>query len=350
MEVVALMPRLSWQAAAVVVVASGCSQQASPVGTPPPEGGTSDVSVGADSAVADVATGPEGGAGPPSDASIADIATPADARPSGDAAPDGDAGTIFYSTTFPLTENRISEGGRWIHLGTPWALVDTGGGVAYGTQPGDGSYTDSYAHLSGFPPNQTATATVHINAGFSPGGTREVEIHLRWADSANSARGYECNLAYNGGYAEVVRWNGPLGSYTYVSSPGRGGTGVAHHGDVRADRGQHITTWLNGRQLQPSTSSIGGTVWTDGDREWALARRSQRDARRLRVQQLQRVVASVGVAPIAPERVIASRNARILRRGCSNRRCGARRRSRGTPRALLLPQRPTIAQGSTRSS
>jgi hypothetical protein len=264
--------RFSVHVGALALAASACSQQSTAVDTTMPDSGTTDVSTGADSATVDVTTSPGSGDGAPSEASIADTGTPADAGNASDApsdAPsDGDAGTISYSTSFPLTESPISENGHWIHRGTPWFLVDTAGGVAYGTQPGDGSYTDSYAHLSGFPPDQTVSVTVHLNAGFSPGGTREVEIHLRWADTASTARGYECNLAYNGGYAEVVRWNGPLGSYTYVSPQGSGGPGAVHDGDVfRAQIvGNVITTWLNGRQLQHvDVSSIGGTVWSDGD-------------------------------------------------------------------------------------
>jgi hypothetical protein len=267
------MVRLSGHTAVIVLVANGCSQVSSTVDSSPRDGGLADVALGADSGGEDVSTVLDTGSSTPSDAAGADTGAHVDAGsteagPSHDASPDADAGTISYSTTFPLTESPISEGGHWIHLGTPWALVDTAGGVAYGTQPGDGAYTDSYAHLSGFPPNQTVTVTVHLDAGFSPGGTREVEIHLRWADSAASARGYECNLAYNGGYAEVVRWNGPLGSYTYVSPQGSGGPGAVHDGDVFKAQivGNVITTWLNGRQLQQvDVSSIGGTVWSDGD-------------------------------------------------------------------------------------
>jgi hypothetical protein len=267
------MVRLSGHTAVLVLAANGCSQGSNTVDSSPHDGGLEDVARGADSGGGDVSTVLDTGGSTPPDAAVADTGAHADtgatdAGTSHDAAPDADAGTISYSTTFPLTESPISEGSHWIHLGTPWALVDTAGGVAYGTQPGDGAYTDSYAHLSGFPPNQTASATIHINPGFSPGGTREVEIHLRWADSANSARGYECNLAYNGGYAEVVRWNGPLGSYTYVSPQGSGGPGAVHDGDVFKAQivGTVITTWLNGRQLQQvDVSSIGGMVWTDGD-------------------------------------------------------------------------------------
>lgn len=237
------------------------SQEAGAGDAPPVDGGGS-------------ADGAEPDTGAPADGAVLDTGPRDDARPSfdasaaADAGPAGDAGAVTYSTHFPLTENPISEGGRWTHLGAPWSVIATGGGVAYGTQPGDGAYTDSYAHLSGFPPDQSVTATIHLAAGLSPGGTREVEIHLRWADSAGSARGYECNLAYNGAYAEVVRWNGPLGDYTYVSPQGSGGPGAVHDGDVfkAAIVGTVITTWLNGHPLQQvDVASIGGMVWTDGN-------------------------------------------------------------------------------------
>ncbi len=259
------------------VVAAGCSSSRSQDGTSHDAGAPSV----ADDGALDSPGEPDDG--PPNDAAIADgesidaagrsldaAAAPDadDAAAAPDAGRDGDAGAVTYSTHFLATENPISEGGHWIHLGAPWSLVATGGGVAYGTQPGDGAYTDSYAHLSGFPPDQSVSATIHLAAGLSPGGTREVEIHLRWADSASSARRYECNLAYNGGYAEVVRWNGPLGDYTYVSPQGSGGPGAVHDGDVFAAQivGTTITTWLNGHQLQHvDVASIGGTVWTDGN-------------------------------------------------------------------------------------
>ncbi len=243
------------------------SREAGAVDAPPVDDGGS-------AEAADAAGAAEPDTGTQADGAIPDTGTGDGARPSfvasavADAGPARDAGAVMYSTDFPLTENPISEGGHWTHLGTPWAVVATGGGVAYGTQPGDGAYTDSYAHLSGFPPNQSVTATIHLNAGLSPGGTREAEIHLRWADSASSASGYECNLAYNGAYAEVVRWNGPLGDYTYVSAQGSGGPGAVHDGDVfKAEIvGTVITTWLNGQQLQHvDVAFIGGMVWTDGN-------------------------------------------------------------------------------------
>jgi hypothetical protein len=255
----------------LLVITAGCSSSSSDAGTSHAASDSGAPSVADDGSV-DSPGEPDEGA--PSDAAIVDgesldaVGGSLDASAAAEAGRDGDSGAVMYSTHFLATEDPISEDGHWIHLGAPWSLVATGGGVAYGTQPGDGAYTDSYAHLSGFPPDQSVTATVHLAAGFAPGGTREVEIHLRWADSASSARGYECNLAYNGGYGEVVRWNGALGDYTYVSAQGSGGPGAVHDGDVFEAQivGSTITTWLNGRQLQEvNVASIGGTVWTDGD-------------------------------------------------------------------------------------
>src|SRR5260221_2997308 len=53
-------------------------------------------------------------------------------------------GGMSYSTSFPLTENPISEGGRWVNgglLGLDWTNVSTTPGLAIGHQVA-ASYTD----------------------------------------------------------------------------------------------------------------------------------------------------------------------------------------------------------------
>jgi hypothetical protein len=66
-----------------------------------------------------------------------------------------------YSTNFPLTENPISEGGRWINgaaVGLDWADVQTTGGFAGGVGPASAAYADPTAIVSGtWGPNQTVT-------------------------------------------------------------------------------------------------------------------------------------------------------------------------------------------------
>jgi hypothetical protein len=145
----------------------------------------------------------------------------------------------------------VSESSAWHHDGLDWTFVDAANGIAFGTQAlgvtrsGPTGYNDSYAYLSGFPPNQRASGVVHLGS-IDTSCTHEVEILLRWADSAHVARGYECNLAFDGSYAEIVRWNGPVGDYTYLN---RGSvSGGIHEGDTLSASivGDRITLLVNG--------------------------------------------------------------------------------------------------------
>jgi len=171
---------------------------------------------------------------------------------------------VTYSTDFNLVESPISEAGAWRHDGLDWAHVATARGLAYGTQTGNGGFDDSYAYLSGFPPDQSASAVVHRDPA-TGGTTHEVEILLRWSDSAHSARGYECNFAYDGSYASIVRWNGPKSDFTVIDPAGGPGrvAGGLHDGDVVKAQivGSVITTFINGKPLSSTTD----TVYRDGN-------------------------------------------------------------------------------------
>jgi hypothetical protein len=169
-----------------------------------------------------------------------------------------------YSTNFPLAENPISEGGRWINGGTTglnWTNVRTTSGFAYGTQSGSGGYDDATAVLTGsWGPNQTAQATVAVkSASGSSGVFEEVELRLRTTITANSITGYEinCSISTNSNYVQIVRWNGPLGSFTELD-------GRAYHcvnGDVlkATISGSTITAYLNGTSLFSVTDSTFST-------------------------------------------------------------------------------------------
>ena len=182
----------------------------------------------------------------------------------------GGGGATSYSTSFDLTEAPISEGGVWNHFGLDWTYVNTSGGNAYGTQQGTGAYDDSYAYLSGFPPNQSASAVVRKDPAFSTNSSREVEILLRWSDSAHDAHGYECNLSFDGGYIQVVRWNGPLGSWAYLSGSGPAKVSGVKDGDVFSAQivGNVVTVYFNGALVYTATDTAGpggGAVWTSGN-------------------------------------------------------------------------------------
>jgi hypothetical protein len=169
-------------------------------------------------------------------------------------------GPTAYTTEFDLTESPLAQAGAWRHAGLDWTDVVTSGGLAYGSQMGDRGFDDSYAYLAGvFPPNQSASATIHLESGITA-AYAEVEILLRWRDGAHDSTGYECNLAFNGQYAEIIKWPGPLGKqksdFKFISS-GNAVAGGVHDGDVfQADViGNVITSRLNGRVLATATDS-----------------------------------------------------------------------------------------------
>jgi chitodextrinase len=163
-----------------------------------------------------------------------------------------------YTTNFPLTENPISEGGKWINgkvSGLDWANVRTTPGFAFGTETDTVDYDDSTAILAGtWGANQMAQAQIHV-VSQSSNIFEEVEIRLRTSISAHSITGYEinCSVVPSNPYNQIVRWNGPLGSFTQLTGSS---TGCAD-GDVLEATivGSTITAYKNGVQLSQYTDS-----------------------------------------------------------------------------------------------
>lgn len=176
----------------------------------------------------------------------------------------------FFATTFALVERPISHGDVWHHLGNRWAVVHTDGRHAFGTQTGHDGYDDSYAYLNGFGPDQQAEAMLWLDPAVK-GNYREFELLLRWADTATTARGYECNLAWNGAYAEIVRWNGPYGDFTYITRETHFAPGVMppRTGDIfkATITGDVIRVFLDKRDGQPARLIATGTdrTYPNGD-------------------------------------------------------------------------------------
>lgn len=176
------------------------------------------------------------------------------------------AASAGYSTNFNLTENPISEGGRWINgkaVGLDWnnpltvpgrALASVNSGL------GLSRYDDSIAHLSTslatYSPNQYAQGTVYKAAGYTTSGSHEVELLLRFQITAHNARGYEV-LWGIAGYIAIVRWNGPLGNYTPLLENVSPGIGAPVDGDVlRAEiTGNTITVYKNGSLVATASDS-----------------------------------------------------------------------------------------------
>ena len=161
-----------------------------------------------------------------------------------------------YTTTFPLTENPISEGGHWLNgatTGLDWSDIQTKPGLAFGTQTGNGEYNDSIANLAGiWGADQTAQATVRIVSSDSA-QYEEVELHLRRSLSAHNATGYEINFSVKpkNPYIQIVRWNGALGDWTELNDTIVG----VKNGDVVAATiaGNLITAYVNGTNVLQAT-------------------------------------------------------------------------------------------------
>jgi hypothetical protein len=177
-----------------------------------------------------------------------------------------------YSTSFPLTENPISEGGKWIGGqsagGNLWGDVQTSGGMAHGVSEPT-KFGDPTAILSGsWDADQEAQVTVKIT--HTPTACcHEIEVRLRTTISANTITGYEvyCSIVPGNRYCHIARWTGPNGLYCNMepSTPNV----VPVNGDVLkgAVTGSNpavITGYLNGVQImQVSDTGNEGGEGTD---------------------------------------------------------------------------------------
>lgn len=182
---------------------------------------------------------------------------------------------LQYATAFLTVETPVSELGRWINgasTGIQWHDMTSVSNLAYGTQDGsfDGTnYRDSVALRTGtWPPDVMVEATVHT-ANQNSTALCEVELWVRSAMSANSITGVETNfrVTHDGSqYIGVVRWNGPLNSFTQYGTNDTG-PGLVD-GDQIAVRviGNIHTVYVNGVLITThDLSSLGGFNPTTGN-------------------------------------------------------------------------------------
>jgi hypothetical protein len=128
------------------------------------------------------------------------------------------SGSGSYSTEFPLNENPISEGGKWVNTisRTFNAPVSTQGGNAVGLT--SSAYNDSIAMLSGtYGRDQRVTATAYRGG---PSGAAELEIHLRMRmvpGPTDQIYSYEVDFLPSVNAVVLVRWHGPQGTFTNMA-------------------------------------------------------------------------------------------------------------------------------------
>jgi hypothetical protein len=169
----------------------------------------------------------------------------------------------IYTTRFTLNEYPIYESGNWINgkaTGLDWSDVSTTAGHAIGHQQGNEQYTDATALLTGtWTPNQTARATVFIGKTF-PGDYPEVELRLHSKISAHVNTGYEiafsCCGHISSAYLIIVRWNGPVKDFTYLTRLSGPKYGLVNGDVIEATiRGDTITAYLNKVQVGQAIDS-----------------------------------------------------------------------------------------------
>ncbi|HWZ81703.1 MAG TPA: hypothetical protein VNW47_03715 [Terriglobales bacterium] len=167
-----------------------------------------------------------------------------------------------YSTRFDHDEDPLSESGKWSNgkaTGLDWSDVSTFSGLAFGTESGKDGYDDSTAILTGtWLPNQTAEATVH-SVNQNDRIYEEVELRLRSSMSPHWSTGYEINFRCStgtGAYSEIVRWDGPVGKFTYLATQWGRQFRIGQGDVVKASVVKNvITAYVNGTQVLEATDN-----------------------------------------------------------------------------------------------
>ena len=188
---------------------------------------------------------------------------------------------VFTTTFSSAPENPISEGGIWKHQASPWAFMQTvtGPNRACGTQTGTGGFNDSYAYITFMPNNVQLDGVIYKDPSIvgDPVGSHELELLFRVFDTSTTVRLYECNLAFDGVYADIGRWNGPFGNFSNADNATNNSPGALFPpglmppvtGDIfRATMiGSQITTYLNkndGKGFQQINSANDSTFTAGG--------------------------------------------------------------------------------------
>ena len=179
-----------------------------------------------------------------------------------------------YSTSFPLTENPISESANWIGGQTAgnnlWGNVRTNGTLAFGVSEPT-QYGDPTAILTGtWGPDQSAQATVKINKTPTGSCCHEAEVRLRTTinPTNHTITGYEvyCSVNSNNPYCHIASWGGPNGAWVNMepNSPSIFlKDGDVLRGTVTGTNPVTITAYLNGTQII-QVQDTGNYTFSDG--------------------------------------------------------------------------------------
>jgi hypothetical protein len=175
---------------------------------------------------------------------------------------------VIYSTNFSLTENPISEGGKWLgglKDGVVFKDVRTSGGRAFASGINN-TYDDSLAilNLPNIPNDHYVEVVVYIAPGYQAPSSHEIELLLRGNidRSANPlyAPLYEVLIPFGGTNGAIIYQNGQLGGWQELSQTGSGYDPLKTGDVIRAQIvGSNITVLVNGRVAIRATDSRHST-------------------------------------------------------------------------------------------
>lgn len=176
---------------------------------------------------------------------------------------------LSYSTSFPVDENPLSQGGLWLNSDALLTKNKTVGGNAFGTQDGSGAFDDSVGHMAGFGTDYEIEGVVYLAPGTSGTMYREIELWLRTTTDGTlrstpygdtHTNGYEINVGYAGDYANVGRYRGAaLVTITNQFVPA---TGDLFRARIE---GQRIRAWWNNVLIFDVTDNDAALKQTTGD-------------------------------------------------------------------------------------
>jgi len=177
-----------------------------------------------------------------------------------------------YSTNFPLTENPISESGKWRvggvtgYYGSPRT---TTGKCFAGSTVTPGELDDNLAQLISpvISANCSITTTISKSTGSKTDSFEAAHYGRMNIDAGTTfVRGYEILIGFNPGEFQVVKWLGVSHAFpaNFVVLSTSGSPAAVSNGDVfRTDFiGNVITCYRNGVLFNTTTDS--SSPWLDG--------------------------------------------------------------------------------------
>jgi hypothetical protein len=183
--------------------------------------------------------------------------------------------TAAFPTTFPVTENPLSQGGIWTQggdTGLDWfnTASDSTIPIGYGTHDSGAGTIDCISSVQGqgFSTSKFyVEIDIRIAPGYAPAVVPEVEACC-FNITANNIKGYEIDCPMNGN-VQPVRWNGALGDFTTtVFTDVSGAVFATATGDrIRVELDSTtgspvITIYQNGVQKWKITDTTAGKITT----------------------------------------------------------------------------------------